>query len=214
MVGSAKSPAGGEERLFIGLVIALAALASIGGGLVVSYAHQHKPPGIAPDHERTLASFVLTNQVGKAITQSDLQGKYLVVDFLLTSCTLTCRAVNQHMAEIQQLTTNQPDVRLVSLTVDPRDDTVPVLADYGRQNGADPNRWFMLTGDKAVLYHLIATSFLNQDLNDPFSYMPGNFSHTDRVAVVDANGRVQMYFDGLNDDLASSVVTAIDRLRK
>jgi protein SCO1/2 len=214
MVGSATSPAGSEERLFIGLVIALATLASIGGGLVVSYAHQHKPPGIAPDHERTLASFVLTNQMGATVTQSDLQGKYLVVDFLLTSCTLTCREVNRHMAEIQQLTTNQPDVRLVSLTVDPRDDTVPVLAEYGQENGADPRRWLMLTGDKAVLYHLIATSFLNQDLNDPFSYMPGNFSHTDRVAVVDANGRVRMYFDGLNDDMASSVVAAIDGLRK
>jgi len=98
--------------------------------------------------------------------------------------------------------------------VDPRDDTVPALADFGKKYGADPARWLMLTGDQTNLYHLIATSFLNQDLNDPFSYMPGNFSHTDRVALVDNQGHVRMYFDGLNDNVASNILTALAALRK
>jgi protein SCO1/2 len=136
------------------------------------------------------------------------------VDFLFTSCSLTCPVVNKHMAEIQQLTTSQPDVRLLSLTVDPRDDTVDVLAAYGLKFGADTNRWLLLTGDKRGLHQLIATSFLNQDLDDPFTYMPGNFSHTDRIAVVDAQGRVQAYFDGLGENVAAAVVAEIARLRK
>ena len=64
------------------------------------------------------------------------------------------------MAQIQQLTTNQPDVRLVSLTVDPRDDTPAVLAKYGERFGADTNRWLLLTGDRTTLYGLIGASFL------------------------------------------------------
>ena len=207
--------ANGESRLFIAFVAGLSLLAAIGGWLVVAKSGLHaQSPGIAPDRERTLVGFVLTNQTGATVTQADLQRKYLVVDFLLTSCSLTCKEVNRHMAEIQGLASNQPDVLLVSLTVDPRDDTVPVLADYGRHYGADPQRWLMLTGDKAILYHLIATSFLNQDLDDPFSYMPGNFSHTDRMALVDTHGRVQSYFDGLNEGVATNVVNAIARLRK
>ena len=43
--------------------------------------------------------------------------------------------------------------------------------------------------------------------------MPGNFSHTERIAVVDSHGRVQAYFDGLNDEVATAVVAEINRLR-
>jgi protein SCO1/2 len=118
------------------------------------------------------------------------------------------------MAQIQQLTTNQPDVRLVSLTVDPRTDTAPVLAKYGESYGADTNRWLLLTGEKTALYDLIGTSFLPQDVDDPLSYMPGNFAHTERIAVVDSHGNVQAYFDGLRDDAADSVVAEIAHLRK
>jgi protein SCO1/2 len=98
--------------------------------------------------------------------------------------------------------------------VDPRTDTVPVLAKYGEGYGADTNRWLLLTGEKSALYDLIGTSFLAQDLDDPFGYMPGNFAHTERIAVVDSHGNVQAYFDGLRDDAADSVVAEITRLRK
>ncbi len=118
------------------------------------------------------------------------------------------------MAQIQQLTTNQPDVRLVSLTVDPRDDTADALAKYGARFGTDTNRWLFLTGDKAQLYGLISASFLAQDADNQSGYMPGNFSHTERIAVVDSRGRVQAYFDGLNDEVATAVVAEINRLRQ
>jgi cytochrome oxidase Cu insertion factor (SCO1/SenC/PrrC family) len=64
-----------------------------------------------------------------------------------------------------------------------------------------------------MLYNLIAKSFLTQDLNDPFSNMPGNFSHTERIAVVDARGNLRGYFDGLNQNAASAVVEEIAKLR-
>ncbi len=103
---------------------------------------------------------------------------------------------------------------LVSLTVDPRDDTIEALAKYGERFGADTNRWLLLTGDKTELYGLIAASFLNQDLDDPFNSMPGNFSHTDRIALMDAHGRLRGFFDGLNPNTAAAVVEEIGRLRK
>jgi cytochrome oxidase Cu insertion factor (SCO1/SenC/PrrC family) len=117
------------------------------------------------------------------------------------------------MAQIQQLTTNQPDIKLVSITVDPRDDTPTVLQKYGQTFGADTNRWLFLTGQKTVLYDLIGKSFLAQDLNDPFGYMPGNFSHTERIAIVDSHGHLQGYFDGLNQNTAGAVVDEITKIR-
>jgi len=214
-----------DERLFFFVAIFMSLLFGAGFFFLVfslnsreketNAATESLPPRlIAPDHSRQLVKFSLTDRTGRTVTREELDRKILVVDFLLTSCSLTCPVVNRCMAQIQQLTTNQPDVQLVSLTVDPRDDTVPVLAKYGERFGADTNRWFFLTGDKTTLYGLIATSFLNQDLDDPFSYMPGNFSHTDRIALMDAHGKLRGYFDGLNENTGAAVVAEINRLRE
>ncbi|HEX3628220.1 MAG TPA: SCO family protein [Verrucomicrobiae bacterium] len=168
---------------------------------------------IGPDRPRQLVGFSLTNSDGRVVTRRDFAGKILVVDFLFTSCSLTCPAVNGQMAQIQRMTTNDPDVKLVSLTVDPRDDTPQVLQKYSAGFGADTNRWLFLTGDKSVLYELIGQSFLAKDTNDPFGYMPGDFAHTERIAIVDARGKLQGFFDGLNQNTAGAVVTEVNTLR-
>lgn len=172
-----------------------------------------KPSLIAPDHPRKLVDFSLTDCTGRTVDRSELRGKILVVDFLFTSCSLTCPYVNGQMEQIQQLTTNDPNVRLVSITVDPRDDTPSVLMKYGQRFGANTNRWLFLTGDRDTVYRLIGTSFLSADTDDPFGYMPGDFSHTEWIAVVGPDGNLRGYFDGLNQNTAGAVVEEIDKLR-
>jgi len=225
MPANTGSKARNDERLLFGVAVVAATLFAAGYVfLMVAMNHREKSPpvpvpsddavALSPDHSRELVDFSLIDRTGRTVTRSGLAGKFLVVDFLFTSCSLTCPVVNGHMAEIQQLTTNQPDVQLLSLTVDPRDDTTDVLTKYGEKFGADTNRWLLLTGDRDELYHLIATSFLSQDENDPFTYMPGNFSHTERIAVVDPRGNVRAYFDGLAHNVSSAVVQQIARLRQ
>ncbi len=225
--GPKKSGKRNDERLFavIAVVLCLILGAAFCALLVaVNYHSQHPgasadglpesaPALIQPDHPRQLVDFALTNSAGGVLTRRDLSGKILVVDFLFTSCSLTCPAVNTQMAQIQHLTTSDPDVKLVSITVDPRDDTASVLEKYGAGFGADTNRWFFLTGDKSELYNLIGTSFLSKDANDPFGYMPGNFAHTERIAIVDSRGRLHGYFDGLNQETAGAVVAEVNKLR-
>ncbi len=159
-----------------------------------------KPSLIQPDHPRQLVDFSLTDRTGRVVTRPDLDGKILVVDFLFTSCSLTCPAVNSQMSRIQQLTTNESDVKLVSITVDPRDDTPEVLQKYGEQFGADTNRWLLLTGQKTMLYNLIGNSFLSKDADNPSTYMPGNFSHTERIAVMDSHGHLQGNYDAMKQN--------------
>jgi protein SCO1 len=226
-MGPKKSKQRNDERLFaiIAVVLCLILGAAFCTLLVVlNYRGQQPqtdaeslpntaPSLIQPDHPRQLVDFSLTNSAGGVITRRDFTGKILVVDFLFTSCSLTCPAVNTQMAQIQDLTTNDPDVRLVSLTVDPRDDTPSVLRKYGAGFGADTNRWFFLTGKKSVLYNLIGDSFLAHDANDPFGNMPGDFAHTERIAIVDSRGKLRGYFDGLNQETAGAVVQEVNTLR-
>ncbi|HEU5395705.1 MAG TPA: SCO family protein [Verrucomicrobiae bacterium] len=169
---------------------------------------------IPPDRSRQLVDFALTDRTGRRVTQADLRGKIVVVDFLFTGCALTCPTVSRCMEQIQDLTSNQTDVVLLSLTVDPRDDTVDTLADYGSQFHADTNRWFLLTGDEGTLYNVIGQSFLARDKNDPLAAsMPGSFAHTERIALVDAEGNLRGYVNGLSTNAATIVVDEIRRLR-
>lgn len=169
-------------------------------------------PVILPDHPRQLADFSLTDQQGRTVTAHDLQGKIVLVDFIFTSCSVTCPYVNAQMEKIEQATAGNANVRLVSLTLDPDDDTVGVLAKYAVGFGADPNRWSFLTGDTAAIRELVGTSFLAQDTTGAFSYMPGNFANTQRIVLVDQTGRVVCYFDGLNQNAGDEAVARIKKL--
>ena len=170
-------------------------------------------PVILPDHPRQLADFSLTDQQGRTVTAQDLHGKIVLVDFVFTSCSVTCPYVNAQMEKIQQATAANPNVRLVSLTLDPDDDTVDVLAKYAVGFGADPHRWSFLTGDTAAIRELVGTSFLGQDTTGEFSYMPGNFANTQRIVLVNQAGQVVCYFDGLNQNAGDEAVARIKKLK-
>jgi len=214
VANSAPAPQKTDEKLFLVAVITLAIIVGIGSWFVAAaFARHDQLHGILPDKERTLGEFSLTDENGRTVTRAELEGKILVVSFLFTSCSLTCPEVSKRMAEIQQLTATNADIRLISLTVDPRSDTPPVLAKWGARFGADTNRWLFLTGNKTVLLGLIAQSFLAQDNGDPFNSMPGNFTGTERIAVVDKLGRTRIYFDGLRPETSAAVVAEITQLR-
>ena len=79
--------------------------------------------------------------------------------------------------------------------------------------GADTNHWLFLTGDNAVIHNLIGASFLSLDTNDAFAYMPGNFANIERIALVDPQGRVRDYFDGLGNGAPEAVAREILQLK-
>ena len=210
-----KSSRHGDEKLFLVIVLALAAIAGLGSWFAAGALKRHDDiRAIAPDQPRRLENFSLTDESGNNVTRDAVRGKILAVSFLFTSCSLTCPEVTKRMAEIQSLTGTNDDVRLLSLTVDPRTDTPPVLAKWGARFGADTNRWFLLTGDKAQLLRLIGASFLATETNNPFNSMPGNFAGTERIAVVDKHGNVRAYFDGLRVGTPPAVVAEITKLQK
>lgn len=163
---------------------------------------------------RSVTAFSLTDRSGRTVTEADLRGKFAVVSFVYTSCSLTCLEVSKQMAEIQQLTKDMKDVQLVSLSVDPRTDTPEVLEKFAEKFGADTNRWLFLTGSKEPIYNLIETSFLSRDTQEPNPLMPGGFEGTERIALVDRQGVIRAYFNGLNPKAPTLLMENMERLRR
>jgi protein SCO1/2 len=148
----------------------------------------------------------LSDTSGRSVTQEDFRGKTLVVNFVFTSCSLSCLEVNRHMAEIQKQAVGLPGVQLVSLTIDPRTDTPAVLGQFARRFTADTESWRFLTGDSPTLQTLTEQSFLGR----PNSLeTPGGWDHTDKIFLVDGSGKVRASYYGLHAGVVTQVVAAV-----
>lgn len=167
-----------------------------------------------PLGERRLIDFSFTERGGRTVTRDALRGKFLVVNFVHTGCSISCALVNRRMAEVQQLVAGQEDVQLLSFTVDPGTDTPAVLSKFADQFGADPKRWLFLTGGKTALYHVIETSFLTRDTSSPYMEMPGGFRKADQIALVDREGVVRRYFPGMKLGTSADIARAVEELRR
>ena len=162
---------------------------------------------------RQLIDFTLTDRTGRTVTRADLAGKFLVVNFVFTGCSISCLAVNHRMAEVQEAVSGQQDIHLVSLTVDPDSDSPERLAKFATQFGADTNRWLFLTGEKRVLHPLLEESFLVQRDQRLLGFVPGGFSHTDRIAVMDNHGRLRGLINGLKTTAPREVLDLLSQMR-
>ncbi len=165
------------------------------------------------ERERHLIDFQLIDRTGRSVSRADLSNQFLVVSFVFTSCSLTCLQVNRHLSTQQGLVAGQDDVRLVSITVDPRTDTPPVLAEFANRFGADTNRWLFLTGDRSTVENLIGTSFLERGTTPAAELMPGGFLNTERLVVVDRQGRIRRHFDGLKASSVGAITNTLQQLR-
>jgi protein SCO1/2 len=161
--------------------------------------------------------FILTERSGRTITNQDLRGKIWVADFIFTTCPGPCPLITAGMAKVQDAVAHDPQVQLVTFTVDPLDDTPAVLAAYANKFGADPSRWWFLTGPEKPLDDLIENGFYQavQD-NRGHPLEPGQFlvTHSTRLVLVDADGIVRGFYDGLGLDGRTALLNDIKTLEK
>jgi protein SCO1/2 len=90
-----------------------------------------------------LAAAALTDQDGQARSFADFLGKTVVFSFFFTSCPTVCPRETQALAEVQRRLSPavREQVRFVTLSVDPENDTPEVMRRFARSNGADLSGW-------------------------------------------------------------------------
>src|SRR5262245_22762850 len=169
-----------------------------------------------PDDLGHVADFSLTERSGRAVSRADLEGKVWVAAFFFTRCKGHCLQLSATMARLQRDLADQPDVRLVSFSVDPEADTPEVLREYAERFGADPERWLFLTGKEDEIHNLIRESFhLPVQQNQGDARTPGNeLLHSPRLAVVDQRGNIRGYFDGRQVDDSGQRVNEVPKLKQ
>ena len=92
------------------------------------------------------------------------------------------------------------------MTVDPKTDTPPVLAEYARHFKQDPARWFFLTGPQDTLNDLGVHAF---KLNS----VDGSLTHSTRFVLVDGRRRIRGFYLSSDDEFPKNLLRDLRRLQ-
>jgi protein SCO1/2 len=149
-----------------------------------------------PGH--TAGPFAFTNQAGKQITEKNITGKVTVAEYFFTTCPGICKVMNSHLAEVYKVFKGRKDFAILSYTVDPETDSVPILATYAKTLNAELPYWQFMTGKKQELYKIARQDYLLAVEDTVPAGSKEDFIHTEYVALLDRQRRLRGFYDATN----------------
>lgn len=153
--------------------------------------------------------FSLIERNGQPFTRAGLAGKVCVVDFFYTTCPGPCPMMSSRLSALQEKLGAQPEVRLVSISLDPAKDTPEVLRQYAARFNAGAN-WLFCTGDKAAIYDLITRGFKLAAVEERNN--PEPITHSTKLVLVDRAGWVRGFYEGVGEDQNTKLAADIGHL--
>jgi protein SCO1/2 len=174
------------------LIIVVGALAA-GLGLAMFERETRPRPGLAILGQ--LPGFRLMDEVGAPFGRESMVGHVNVVDFIFTRCSSSCPRLTARMGELQEILARSKSTgHLVSFSVDPENDTPPVLFAYAQQAHADLSRWSFVTGPLEQVERAAVDGFkvsVQKITRDAGDY---DVIHGEWFVLVDAGGRLRGYY--------------------
>jgi protein SCO1/2 len=146
--------------------------------------------------------FSLVDQRGRPFSSAELAGKVVVTNFVFTTCTDICPLLTGTMAQVQERLKQaglfERKAVLVSISVDPEQDTPGALAAYAERFRADPAGWRFLTGERAQIESLLVTGYkVGASPRTPRpDGSPSEIVHSSRLVVTDPKGQIRWYARG------------------
>lgn len=161
---------------------------------------------------RTLP-FKLVNQYGDTITEKNVEDKIFVADFFFTTCPSICRDMAVEKRRLQNVFKDDDQIMILSHTVTPEMDSVPVMYEYAQMQGAIKGKWELLTGDKPQIYQLARQSYFAV-LDEGGNGDESDFIHTENFVLVDPNKRIRGFYDGTSKEDVDLLIADIAILKE
>ncbi|RDY88944.1 SCO family protein [Bacillus amyloliquefaciens] len=155
--------------------------------------------------------FSYQNQDGKTVSLKSLKGKVWIADFVFTNCKTVCPPMTAHMTELQKkLKAENLDVRIVSFSVDPENDTPKQLKAFASKYPLSLRNWDFLTGYSQKDIEDFALNSFKAIVKKPEG--EDQVIHKTSFYLVGPEGKVLKDYDGVQkvpyDDILSDVKAA------
>jgi protein SCO1/2 len=159
--------------------------------------------------------FHLQDERGAPYGNDAMFGHASIVDFVFTRCPSSCPRLTARMGELQaRLKTDGSAAKLVSFSVDPENDTPPVLAAYAAKAGADPGRWSFVTGPVDAVTRAVVLGFKMSAAKVYSGANDYDVTHGDWFVLTDGAGGIRGYYPTDEQADFEKLVTDVERLEK
>ena len=114
------------------------------------------------------------------------------------------------MQTVQSAFKGDDNVKIISLTVNPEEDTPKQLKEYALKRKIDLRKWQLGTGNKRDLYRFARNGlFITATDGDGG---PNDFIHSDKFVLIDRNDHIRGYYDGTSPAEVAQLIKDIRRL--
>ncbi|MDP1727149.1 MAG: SCO family protein [Bacteroidota bacterium] len=161
---------------------------------------------------QSIPPFSFLNQDGVNITNASLKGNIYVADFFFITCPTICPIMKREMLRVYEKYKGNPNIILISHTIDPEHDTLALLKDFCTRMGSDGKQWMFLTGEKEKIYEIAEKGYYSTALAD--STEPGGFIHSGGFILVDKQQHVRGIYDGTETEEVDQLMKDMDILLK
>ncbi|GCD77559.1 SCO family protein [Thermaurantimonas aggregans] len=159
--------------------------------------------------------FKVINHLGDTVTEETVKNRIRVVNFFFTTCPSICIDMTRELRKVQEAFRGDQRIVILSHTVMPEVDSLPVLREYARMNEIDSSIWWLVRADQDEIQRLarkvyfVVKSREHRGDDDDHSFI-----HTENVVLVDTKGRLRGFYDGTDPEDMQRLIRHIHILFK
>lgn len=145
-----------------------------------------------------IPDFSFINQDKQTVTQTDFKGKVYVADFFFVTCPTICPVMKKNMLTVYQEFRDDPEVKILSHTIDPEHDSPEVLKQYAADLGVKGNMWQFVTGNREAIYEIGQKHYMVSAMED--SSQAGGYIHSGAFVLIDKDRHIRGMYDGTTEE--------------
>ncbi len=159
-----------------------------------------------------LPEFSFFDQDGESISTKTIEGKIVVADFFFTVCPGICPRLTKNMSSVQKAFQGDNSVVLLSHSVTPEMDSIPVLKAYAQNHKVNGDQWHLLTGNRKAIYTLARLGYF-ADEEVGLKKSDNEFLHTENFILLDGSQRIRGVYNGTNPTEVERLIEDITVLK-
>lgn len=171
---------------------------------ILSGCYEHFP--LDQDIERTQNTFLNQDSV-KVEFPSIIKDKITLLAMVYTHCPDICPMTthNMHLVEQRLPAELKNKIKFIIISFDPNRDTPAVLKKFAQIRDISFDNWSLLSGDeqntKEVMLKFGIKAIPTDSTYDATGELSYNVIHTDRISLIDQDGRLRSNYKGSTADL-------------